>query len=110
MPTWTFTATAEVVRYLGADPVLVDVDPETLNIDLDAAAAAVTVRDPGDHARPLRRAAVSRAGVCATSPRGTASRVVEDAAHAFPVDVGGELVGCGRERRRPSSASTPPRP
>ncbi|MCB1253606.1 MAG: aminotransferase class I/II-fold pyridoxal phosphate-dependent enzyme, partial [Austwickia sp.] len=27
VPDWTFTATAEVVRYLGADPVIVDVDP-----------------------------------------------------------------------------------
>src|SRR5450759_801720 len=44
VPTWTFTATAEVVRYLGADPILVDVDPVTLNIDLDAAAAAITPR------------------------------------------------------------------
>ena len=34
VPTWTFTATAEVVRYVGATPVLVDVDPVTLNIDL----------------------------------------------------------------------------
>ena len=31
--THTFTATAEVVRYLGADVVLVDVDPVTLCID-----------------------------------------------------------------------------
>src|SRR5471032_639705 len=30
--THTFTATAEVVRYLGADVVLVDVDPNTLCI------------------------------------------------------------------------------
>ena len=37
VPTWTFTATAEVVRYLGADPILVDVDRETLNLDLEAA-------------------------------------------------------------------------
>jgi dTDP-4-amino-4,6-dideoxygalactose transaminase len=29
----TFTATAEVVRYLGADVVLVDIDPATLCID-----------------------------------------------------------------------------
>src|SRR5664280_2202902 len=34
VPTWTFTATAEVVRYMGADPVFVDVDPVTLNIDV----------------------------------------------------------------------------
>ena len=32
-PTLTFTATTEVIRYLGADPVLVDCDPVTLNID-----------------------------------------------------------------------------
>ena len=31
--THTFTATAEVARYLGADVVLVDVDPATLCID-----------------------------------------------------------------------------
>ncbi len=30
---YTFTATAEVVRYLGADPVFVDIDPQTFNID-----------------------------------------------------------------------------
>ena len=32
-PTLTFTATVEVARYLGADAVLVDVDPVTLNMD-----------------------------------------------------------------------------
>lgn len=30
---YTFTATAEVIRYLGADPVFVDIDPQTFNID-----------------------------------------------------------------------------
>ncbi len=42
VPTWTFTATAEVVRYLGATPVLVDVHPITLNIDMQAVAESVT--------------------------------------------------------------------
>ncbi len=32
---YTFTATAEVIRYLGADPILVDIDPKTFNIDPD---------------------------------------------------------------------------
>lgn len=41
-PTLTFTATVEVVRYLGADPVLVDVDPVTLNIDPEKIRAAIT--------------------------------------------------------------------
>ena len=34
VPTHTFAATAEVVRYLNAVPVLVDCDPESLFIDL----------------------------------------------------------------------------
>ncbi|MEO6746591.1 MAG: aminotransferase class I/II-fold pyridoxal phosphate-dependent enzyme, partial [Caldimonas sp.] len=42
--THTFTATAEVVRYLGADVVLVDIDPETLCIDPRAVEAAITAR------------------------------------------------------------------
>jgi perosamine synthetase len=39
IPTMTFAATAEVVRYQGAIPVLVDCDPVTLNMDLTDAAA-----------------------------------------------------------------------
>ena len=31
---YTFTATAEVIRYLGANPVFVDIDPVTFNIDV----------------------------------------------------------------------------
>ncbi len=30
---YTFTATAEVIRYLGADPLFVDIDPESFNLD-----------------------------------------------------------------------------
>ena len=32
LPTYTFTATAEAVTYLGARPVLADVDPVTCNL------------------------------------------------------------------------------
>ncbi len=43
-PAFTFAATAEVIPWLGASPVFVDIDPETYNLDpaaLDAAIAAV---------------------------------------------------------------------
>lgn len=40
VPTMTFAATAEVVRYFGARPVFVDCDPETLLVDADAMEAA----------------------------------------------------------------------
>src|ERR1700750_2840650 len=39
---FTFVASANCLLYEGAKPVFVDIDPETLNLDVDAAAAAVT--------------------------------------------------------------------
>jgi len=44
---FTFVASANSLLYEGAKPVFVDVDPETLDIDPDAAAAAVTERTAG---------------------------------------------------------------
>ncbi len=44
MPTWTFAASAEVVAYRGARPVLVDVDARTLNATPETILAAVTPR------------------------------------------------------------------
>ncbi|MBN2745847.1 MAG: DegT/DnrJ/EryC1/StrS family aminotransferase [Bacteroidales bacterium] len=40
--TFTFIATAEVIALLGLTPVLVDVDPETYNIDPEAVRRAIT--------------------------------------------------------------------
>lgn len=44
VPDLTYIATANAVRYVGATPILVDVDPITWNIDLDKAATLVTKR------------------------------------------------------------------
>ncbi|MFO8003776.1 DegT/DnrJ/EryC1/StrS family aminotransferase [Thioalkalivibrio sp.] len=41
---FTFIATAEAIRYVGAEPVFVDIDPRTFNIDPQAVAAAITPR------------------------------------------------------------------
>ncbi|MEF7614744.1 DegT/DnrJ/EryC1/StrS family aminotransferase [Aquincola sp. MAHUQ-54] len=90
--THTFTATAEVVRYLGADVVLVDCDPATLNIDPKAVEAAITPRTKA--VMP-----VHFGGLAADMPalldiaRRHGLKVVEDAAHALPATVGGRLVG-----------------
>jgi len=43
-PTYSFFATAGAVSRLGARPVLVDIDPETFNIDVEQAIAAITPR------------------------------------------------------------------
>ncbi|MGY4830605.1 DegT/DnrJ/EryC1/StrS family aminotransferase [Sphaerotilaceae bacterium SBD11-9] len=90
--THTFTATAEVVRYLGADVVLVDVDPATLCIDVDAVAAAITPRTKA--VMPVHfggRAADMQRLLAVAKQHGL--KVVEDAAHALPTTCGGQLVG-----------------
>jgi len=90
--THTFTATAEVVRYLGADVVLVDVDPVTLCIDPHLVEAAITPRTKA--IMP-----VHYAGLAADMPALLALaqahklKVVEDAAHALPTTSAGQLVG-----------------
>jgi dTDP-4-amino-4,6-dideoxygalactose transaminase len=90
--THTFTATAEVVRYLGADVKLVDIDPATLNIDPRAIEVAITPRTKAI-------LPVHYAGLAADMPaiqaiaRKHGLKVIEDAAHALPTTVDGQLVG-----------------
>lgn len=94
VPTWTFTATAEVVRYVGATPVFVDVDPVTLSIDLSAAAAAVNERTQAVLPVHFAGLPVARDGL-AEFARAHGLAVIEDAAHCFPVLSDGRPVGAG---------------
>ena len=90
--THTFTATAEVVRYLGADVKLVDIDPATLNIDPALVEAAITPRTKAI-------LPVHYAGLAADMPAILAIakkhglKVVEDAAHALPTTSAGQRIG-----------------
>ena len=92
--THTFTATAEVVRYLGADVKLVDIDPATMNIDPVAIEAAITPRTKA-------LMPVHYAGLAADMPAITAMarrhglKILEDAAHALPTTHQGQMVGTG---------------
>src|SRR3954452_3948187 len=47
VPTMTFAATAEIVRYQGAFPVLVDCDPVTGNMDLEDAGRKIQMLQAG---------------------------------------------------------------
>jgi len=90
--THTFTATAEVARYLGADVVLVDIDPATLNIDPQAVEAAITPRTRC--IVPVHYAGLAcDMGAILDLARRRCLKVVEDAAHALPSTCGGRLVG-----------------
>lgn len=90
--THTFTATAEVVRYLGADVVLVDVDPVTLNIDVAQVEAAITPRTRCIIPVHYGGLAVDMPAILALAQR-HGLKVVEDAAHTLPSTVQGQLVG-----------------
>jgi dTDP-4-amino-4,6-dideoxygalactose transaminase len=91
MPPNTFIATATPALQLGAVPIFVDVDPETLNIDPDAVEAAITDRTrlivplhsggyPADMDRIMQVA------------QGHDLRVVADACHAHGTEWRGKKV------------------
>ena len=42
VPSFTFVAAANAIRYVGANPVFVDIDPVTLNMDPERAESAIT--------------------------------------------------------------------
>ncbi|OYU27787.1 MAG: UDP-4-amino-4,6-dideoxy-N-acetyl-beta-L-altrosamine transaminase [Burkholderiales bacterium PBB2] len=90
--THTFTATAEVVRYLGADVVLVDIDPATLNIDPRLVEAAITPRTRCIIPVHYAGLAVDMIAILDIA-RKHGLRVLEDAAHALPTTLEKELIG-----------------
>jgi dTDP-4-amino-4,6-dideoxygalactose transaminase len=94
VPTLTFTATAEIVRYLRAEVVLVDVEPNTLTIDLEQAALALTPRTKAIIVVHFGGLACRMREVCDFA-KTHGLRVIEDAAHALPARSDGTLIGAG---------------
>lgn len=99
VPSFTFTASAEILRYLGADPIFTDVDYETQLISPSILKKALEV-NPDVKALIL----VHYGGQAAimTSPDGNGIidicrrhkiRVIEDAAHAFPAKFENRYIG-----------------
>jgi dTDP-4-amino-4,6-dideoxygalactose transaminase len=92
VPDYTFTATAEVVRYLGATPVFVDIDSATFNMSAESFAAAIT--DKTKVVMPVHFAGLAcdmDAIIKVSKAHGI--RIVEDAAHALPTHYNGKLIG-----------------
>lgn len=90
--TLTFAATAEVVRYFKARPVLVDVDPLTLNIDPACIDAAITPNTRAIIPVHLGGQACDLAPIHALAKR-HGLVVIEDAAHSLPTRYQGQLIG-----------------
>jgi dTDP-4-amino-4,6-dideoxygalactose transaminase len=89
---FTFIATAEAIRYVGAKPVFVDIDPETFNIDPEAIESAITEKTAavmpvhlfGQPADMQRIAAIcEKHGL----------KMVEDCAQSFGASIAGRQTG-----------------
>jgi len=100
VPAMTFTASAEVIRYLGADPVFLDVEYSTSLVTEETVAKAlqqhgnvkalVVVHFAGQAAHMAPN--MSGAGILELCHR-HGVKIVEDAAHAFPARSGETMIG-----------------
>jgi dTDP-4-amino-4,6-dideoxygalactose transaminase len=90
----TFTASAEAIRYLGADPVFVDIDAQTMNMDIDQVSAALSANPDVAAIMPVHMAgqACDMDGLSELAKEHNL-RVVEDAAHALPTTYKGKIIG-----------------
>lgn len=90
--TYTFTATAEVIRYLGANPVFVDVAEDTLNVDPLQIEKAITPRTRA--IIPVHFAGLAcDMGAIERLAQQHGLKLIEDAAHALPATSRGRMIG-----------------
>jgi dTDP-4-amino-4,6-dideoxygalactose transaminase len=89
---YTFAATGETILYLGARPVLADIDPRTLNIDPRAVERAITRRT-----RAIVPVHIAGLPCDMRALNGLAKKrglwLIDDAAHALGSKVGTKCVG-----------------
>ena len=89
---YTFTATAEAIRYVDAKPVFVDIHPDTLNIDTSKIEQAITPRTKA--ILPVHIAGIP----CDMNALQNISQrhnltLIDDAAHAIPAEYRGQHIG-----------------
>lgn len=88
----TFVATLNAIVHVGAKPVLADIDPRTLNIDVNAIEAAITERTRA--IMPVHFAGLPcDMDAIRALARKHKLRVIEDCAHAIGAGYKGDRVG-----------------
>ena len=92
--TYTFTATAEVIRYLGADPILIDIEPDTFNMSPEKLRQAIAENDNVKAIMPVHFAGQScdMDEILAIAKEHDL-KIIEDAAHALPTTYKGTTIG-----------------
>jgi dTDP-4-amino-4,6-dideoxygalactose transaminase len=91
----TFAASVNVIEHVRARPVLVDVEPDTLNIDPAAVAGAITPRTRAILPVHFAGHPADLDALFALADRHQLA-LVEDAAHALPAAYRGRPIGAGR--------------
>ena len=89
---FTFIATAEAIRYVGARLVFVDIDPKTFNIDPALIEAAISPRTRAILPVHLFGQPADMAALRAIAIRHKL-RLIEDCAQSFGADVAGRMTG-----------------
>jgi dTDP-4-amino-4,6-dideoxygalactose transaminase len=89
---YTFAATGEAILYLGARPVLADIDPVTLNVNPEAVAAAVTRRSRAIVPVHIAGLPCDMKALIDLARR-RRLKVIDDAAHALGARVEGRPIG-----------------
>jgi dTDP-4-amino-4,6-dideoxygalactose transaminase len=89
---YTFTATAEVCRYFGANPVFIDIDPDTFNLNPSLIEAAITPKTKAIIPVHFGGLSCDMQSILEIS-RKYNLKVIEDAAHALPATYQGQLIG-----------------
>jgi dTDP-4-amino-4,6-dideoxygalactose transaminase len=92
VPTYTFTATAEVVTYFGARPVLCDSVQDGFNLDVASAESKITGRTKAIIPVHIGGEPCDLDAVQALAAR-HGLHVIEDAAHALPAGLAGRRIG-----------------
>ena len=92
VPTLTYIATANAVRYCNAEPVFVDADPHTLNLNVNQIESALTPKTKGIIVVHLYGHPVDMDPVLAIA-RKHGLFVIEDAAEAHGAEYKGRSVG-----------------
>ena len=89
---YTFAASAEVIRHFDAQPVFVDIQRDSLNIDPDLVRDALTPRTKA--IIPVHIGGMpANMDALAQIAEETGIHVIEDAAHAFPASYKGRKIG-----------------
>ena len=92
VPTMTFPATAEIVCYFKAKPVIVDVDENTLNISLEAIEKAITPKTKAIIPVHYAGQPCDLDEIHAIAKKHNI-KVLEDAAHSLPAKYKGKTIG-----------------